>query len=184
MGDKKTDSGKVMNTSILFSEKQIQAKVGDLAKQVNAFYGKSEILAVGILKGAFVFYAELLRQLEQDITCDFCSVSFYGSGKKASSEATLSLDIKSLVKGKKILLIDCISDCGHSLEFVKKHLEQREPHSIRTAVLVVKPTALQKTQIDFKGFEVEQDAFVIGYGIDYNNEGRDLRYFAQLNDFN
>ena len=173
-----------MNTSILFSEKQIQQKIHELAGQINTAYGNSEILAIGILKGAFMFYTELLKQLEQDISCDFCCVSFYGPSKTASPEAILSLDITSPVKGKKILLIDCIADYGHSINFVKKHLEQRAPHSIKTAVLVVKPAALKNSSIDFKGFEVEQDSFIIGYGIDYNNIGRSLRYFAQLNDFN
>ena len=173
-----------MNTSILFSEKQIQKKINEMAGQINSTYGNSKILAVGILKGAFRFYTELLKQLEQEISCDFCSVSFYGPSKKASSEATLSLDIKSSVKGKNILLIDCIADYGHSLGFIKNHLERREPQSIKTAVLLVKPAALQNSSIDFKGFEVEQDAFVIGYGIDYNNEGRNLNHFAQLNDVN
>ncbi len=173
-----------MNTSILFSEEQIQKKVADLAQQINKTYGQNEILAIGILKGAFIFYTELLKLLKQKITCDFCSVSFYGSGKQAFSEATLSLDIKTPVKGKKILLIDCIADYGHSLVFIKKHLEKREPHSIKTAVLLVKPASLRNTQIEFKGFEVEQDAFVIGYGIDYNNKGRNLKHFAQLNDLN
>jgi len=126
----------------------------------------------------------LLKHLEQEITFDFCSISLYGPSKKVSSEANLSLDIKSSIKRKKILLIDCISDYGYSLNFIKKHLEQREPHSIKTAVLIVKPAALRNTSIDFKGFEVEQDVFVVGYGIDYNNQGRNLRYFAQLNDLN
>lgn len=173
-----------MNTSVLFSEEQIQKKVGELARQINSAYGESEVLAIGILRGAFVFYTELLKQLEQNISCDFCSVSFYGGGKRASSSATLSMDIKSPVQGKKVLLIDCIADYGHSLNFVRKHLEQRKPQSIKTAVLIVKPAALKNSQIDFKGFEVAQDVFVIGYGIDYNNKGRALKHFAQLNDFN
>lgn len=171
-----------MNTSILFSEEQIQQKVHELARQINQTYGKSDILAIGILKGAFVFYTDLLKLLEQNIACDFCSVSFYGAGRKAFSEAILSLDVKTSVKGKKVLLIDCIADYGHSISFIKKHLEQRKPHSIKTAVLITKPASLRNTQIDFRGFEVEQDVFVIGYGIDYNNKGRSLKHFAQLND--
>ena len=173
-----------MNTSILFSEEQIQKKVQDLSQEINKFYGASDILAIGILRGAFLFYTDLLKNLEQNISCDFCSVSFYGPSRKASSEAILSLDVKSSIKGKKILLIDCIADYGHSLDFIIKHLEQRKPHSIKTAVLITKPAAIQNVQIDFKGFEIEQDAFIVGYGIDYNNYGRNLNHFAQLNDLN
>ena len=171
-----------MQTSILFSEKQIQQKTQELAHQINKAYGKSEVLAIGILTGAFVFYTELLKVLKQDLSCDFCSVSFYGLNKRASSEAVLSLDIRTPIKGKKVLLIDCIADCGHSIAFIKSHLKQREPHSIKTAVLIAKPKALKKTQIDFKGFEIKQDIFVVGYGIDYNNKGRNLKYFAQVKD--
>lgn len=173
-----------MKTSTLFSEKQIQKKVHELAQQINKAYGRDKVLAIGILKGAFIFYTELLKLLEQEITCDFCSVSFYGAGKKASPEAALSLDIKTPVKGKKILLIDCIADHGHSIDFIKKHLKQREPHSIKTVVLITKPAALKNTHIDFKGFEIEQDVFAIGYGIDYNNRGRNLKHLVQINDLN
>lgn len=173
-----------MNTSILFSEEQIQSKIHKIADQVNKTYGNSKILAIGILKGAFIFYTELLRSLDQEISCDFCSVSFYGSSTKASSEANLSLDVTTPIKGKKILLIDCIADYGHSINFVKERLEQRKPESIKTVALIVKPAAVKNCSIDFKGFEVEQDVFVIGYGIDYNNKGRHLKYFAQVNDFN
>ena len=173
-----------MNTSILFSEKQIQQKVQELAQQINQTYGKGELLAIGILKGVFMFYTDLLTHLEQDITCDFCAVSFYGSSKKASSEASVSLDVKSSIEGKNILLVDCIADRGHSIEFVKKHLKQRKPASIRTVALITKPYAAKVSQIDFKGFTVDQDVFVIGYGIDYDDQGRNLNYFAQLNDFN
>lgn len=173
-----------MNTSILFSEKQIQQKVQELAQQINQTYGKAELLAIGILKGAFMFYTDLLTHLEQDISCDFCTVSFYGSSTKASSEATVALDVKSSIEGKDILLVDCIADRGRSIEFVKKHLKQRKPASIKTVALITKPYATENSQIDFKGFQVEQDVFVVGYGIDYDDQGRNLNYFAQLNDFN
>ena len=176
--------GNMLDTSILFSEKQIQQKVSNLARQINQVYGEREILALGILRGAFVFYTDLLKQLEQNIICDFCAVSFYGPSKKASHETTLTLDIKSPVKGKDVLLIDCISDHGYSLEFIRKHLEQRKALSIKTAVLIVKPSALKNTQIDFKGFEIDQEAFIVGYGIDYNNKGRNLKHFAQIKEIN
>lgn len=173
-----------MKTSLLFSEKQIQNKIQTLARQINETYGKSEILALGILRGAFIFYTDLLKFLKQDVICDFCSVSFYKGRKKTSTESMLSLDIKTPVKGKQVLLIDCVADHGSSINFIKKHLEQRQPQSIKTVALITKPMALKNTKIDFKGFKIEQDVFVIGYGVDYNQEGRNLKYFAQLNDLN
>ena len=173
-----------MNLEPLFSKEQIQQRVFEIGQEINQTYGSSEIVAIGILKGAFIFYSDLLKHLEQSIICDFCSLSFYGSTKKASSSAILSLDVKTPLKAKQVLLIDCIADYGHSLSFIKNLLEQREPHSIKTACLIVKPYAIQNTQIDFKGFEVGQDNFVVGYGIDYNNQARNLDYLAKLKDLN
>ena len=173
-----------MKLSPLFSTEEIQKEVHKIAKQINQTYGSGEITAIGILKGAFIFYTDLLKQLEQNIICDFCSVSFYGQSKKASSSAFLSLDIKTPIKGKQVLLIDCIADYGYSLNFIKKILEQREPQSIKTACLIVKPQALKNTSIDFKGFQAEQESFIVGYGIDYKNQGRNLNYLAQLEDLN
>ena len=173
-----------MNTSLLFTEKQVQDKIKALAGQINDCYGDGELLAIGILKGAFVFYTVLLRHLKQDLVCDFCCLSFYGSGKKARSEARLILDVESPIKGKRVLLIDGIADQGHSLRFVKKFLLQKGARSVKTAVLIAKPRALQAGLVDFKGFETAQDSFVVGWGLDYKQKGRDLRDLAQLNELN
>ena len=173
-----------MKLSPLFSSKEIQQEINKIAGQINQSYGNSELVAIGILKGAFIFYTELLKHLKQSIICDFCSLSFYGESKKANPSAFLSLDIKTPIKEKQVLLIDCIADYGHSLNFIKKILEQREPKSIKTACLLVKPQALKNTNIDFKGFQIEQESFVVGYGIDYKNKGRNLNYLAQLEELN
>lgn len=173
-----------MKTVLLFSQKEIDGQVKKLADQINAFFGTGDLLAIGILKGAFVFYTDLLRQLKSNVTCDFCSVSFYGNRLEAESEPSLTLDIQTTVKGKNILLVDCISDHGYSLNFIKRRLEERNPNSIKTVALIVKPLALKNTVIDFKGFQVEQDVFVVGYGIDYKSQGRHLNHFAQVSNIN
>lgn len=169
-----------MNLKPLFSKKQIEEQIEKIALQVNKLYGKKELTAVAILKGAFVFYSDLLKKLDQDIICDFCSISFYKGGKKADTLANLDLDIRTSIKNKDILLVDCISDTGCSFNFIRKILEQRSPRSIKTACLLVKPLALKNTSIDFKGFEVEQDCFVVGYGVDYKDQNRNLDHFAQM----
>ena len=170
-----------MNSSVLFEEKKIKEKVKQIADEINqTFKEGEEVLAIGILRGAFLFYTDLLRHLKANVICDFCSVSFYGEKMRASQEAILSLDIKQPIKGKKVLLIDCIADFGHSLNFVRKHIEKREPKLIKTAILLTKPAAKKNSQIDFSGFEVSQDDFIIGYGIDYKNEGRTLKDFRVL----
>ncbi|MCZ0932867.1 MAG: phosphoribosyltransferase family protein [Oligoflexia bacterium] len=169
-----------MKLSPLFSSEEIQKEVHKIANQINQVYGNSETVAIGILKGAFIFYTDLLKQLEQNITCDFCSLSFYGQSKKAHSSAFLSLDVRTPIKGKQVLLIDCIADYGYSLNFIKKILQQRGPQSLKTACLIAKPQALKNTTIDFRGFQAEQESFIIGYGIDCKNKGRNLNYFAKL----
>ena len=173
-----------MNTIPLFSYEEIQAQVSKIASQINSHYGQSDILAIGILTGVFSFYTDLLRQLEATVTCDFCSVSFYGNDVKARQEASLILDIHTSVKGKNVLLIDCMSDYGHSLNFIQRHIEERKPKSLKTTALIAKPAALQNSLIDFTGFQVEQDVFVVGYGIDYKNQGRHLNHFAQVSNIN
>ena len=171
-----------MNLEHLFSKKEIEEQVQNIALQINKFYGSKELIAIGILKGAFVFYSDLLKNLNQDISCDFCSVSFYKGQKKNQNLGNLDLDIRMSIKDKDVLLVDCISDTGCSFDFVKKILEQRSPRSIKMASLILKPKALENLSIDFKGFEVSQDCFVVGYGIDYKGENRHLDYFAKIID--
>ena len=173
-----------MKSSLIFSEADIQKKISELAKEINEFYGSEEILAIGILNGAFIFYAELLKHLGHNVICDFCSISYYGNSNKSSKEATIDFDISQEIKDKNVLLVDCIIDYGYTIEFAKNHIQQRKPKSIHTVSLITKPAAHKNTKIDFSGFKVEQDVFVIGYGIDYRNQGRNLPYFAQVVELN
>lgn len=173
-----------MKTVLLFSKKEIEEQVKELAGQINNFFVTDDLLAIGILKGAFVFYTNLLRQLKANVICDFCSVSFYGDKIEAGEEPSFNLDVQTAIRGKNILLVDCISDHGYSLNFIRKRLEERKPKSIKTAALIVKPLAIKNTTIDFKGFQVDQDVFVVGYGIDYKNQGRHLNHFAQISNIN
>ena len=173
-----------MSPTALFTKQEIEKKVSEIAEQIKKHYGSEEVLAIGILKGAFVFYGDLLKQLDTNIICDFCSVSYYGDSVTASSEATIEMDVTQNIKNKNILIIDCIVDRGHTLKFIKNHIEQRKPKSIKTAALLTKPEGEKRACVDFKGFEVAQDVFVMGYGIDYKNQGRSLDHFVQVNNIN
>ena len=173
-----------MKLSPLFSEKQIQIKVKELAEKINHKYGTEEILAVGILKGAFIFFSDLVKLLTADTICDFCAVSFYGDSLWAGKEARFSLGLSQPVKDQHVLLIDCIADQGHSLKYTRDYILKQKPRSLTSVVLVSKPSARKLVSIDFSGFEVEQDMFLVGYGIDYKDEGRNLPYLAQLEDLN
>ena len=164
----------------LFSAEKIQEKITQIAKEINEKYKDQDVLAIGILTGAFVFYSELLKHLTCNIVCDFCSISFYGQSMRSKEETTLSLDISQPIKGKNILLIDCIADHGHSLKFIQAHVKQRQPQSLYTAVLVSKPASHKVAQIDSVGFTVKQDVFLTGFGIDYKQQGRNLPYLAEI----
>lgn len=169
-----------IQTALLFSEEEIQEKIKKIAEQINAKYKDQEVLAIGILAGAFVFYSELLKHLKCNVICDFCSISFYGQSTRPKEEACLSLDISHSIKGKNVLLIDCIADHGHSLKFVQSHIQQRKPKSMHTALLVVKPEATKVVEIDSAGFQIDQNVFLAGFGIDYKQYGRQLPYFAEV----
>ncbi|MCY4512850.1 MAG: hypoxanthine phosphoribosyltransferase [Bdellovibrionales bacterium] len=173
-----------MKTSLLFSEKQIEAQVAELAKQINLKYGTEEVIAVGILKGCFVFFSDLIKHLTTSTICDFCSVSFYGQSIRAKQTASLSLNMSQPIQDKHILLIDCIADHGYSLKHMQDHILRHKPKSLTSVVLISKPEAHKTASIDFSGFRVDQDVFVVGYGIDYKEEGRSLPYLAQLEDLN
>ena len=173
-----------MNTFPVFSKEQIEKKLVEIAQKINEHYGKEEVLAIGILKGAFVFYSDLLKHLTCPVICDFCCVSFYGNSAEAKSEAYLSLDISHTVKDRHVLIVDCIADCGNSLKYVRDHLARRQPKSLASAVLVSKPRASKSLDIEFSGFQVDQEAFIIGYGTDYKEQGRNLDYLAQVEDIN
>ena len=174
-----------MKIAPLFSEKEVLAQVHKMACSIRRFYGSKEVLAVGVLTGAFVFYTDLLRQLKMpQVLCDFCAVSFYKGGVKALNEPVLVLDIKTPVRGKHVLLVDCIADNGLSFDFLKNHIQKRSPADLKTAALVTKPQALKKSMPDWKGFQVAQDVFVVGYGVDYRHEGRALSGLHQVSDIN
>lgn len=173
-----------MKTSLLFSEKQIKTKVMELAGQINLKYGQEEVIAVGLLKGCFVFFSDLIKHLTTDTICDFCSVSFYGQSVRAKQTASLSLNISQPIADRHILLIDCIADHGYSLKYMQDHILKHKPKSLTSVVLISKPEAHKKASIDLCGFQVDQDVFVVGYGIDYKEEGRSLPYLAQLEDLN
>lgn len=173
-----------MKTSLLFSAKQIEVQVEKLAKQINLKYGSEPVVAVGILKGCFVFFSDLIKHLTTNTICDFCAVSFYGHSIRAKQKASLSLNMSQPIQDKHILLIDCIADHGHSLKYMQDYIFQHNPKSLTSVILISKPEAHKNATIDFSGFQVDQDVFVVGYGVDYKEEGRNLPYLAQVEELN
>lgn len=167
-------------SQILLSEEQIKAKVSEMAAKISEDYKDKKLLLVGILKGSMVFMADLMRFLDINAKIDFMSVSSYGSSTVSSGQVRIIMDLKSPVEDYDILLVEDILDSGATLSYLKEVLLARQPRSIRIATLLDKP-ARRKADIsaDYRGFEIP-DEFVVGYGLDFNEDYRNLPFIGVL----
>lgn len=159
------------------SAEQIQSKVLDLADKISSDYVGKEILAVGILKGSFMFYADLVRALRIPASIDFVISSSYLSDT-STGEVKMHYDIKEDVAGKNILLIDDIIDTGISLNYIRESILSKRPESLKICVLLnKKERRLVDVPVDYSGFDIPND-FIVGYGLDYNDSYRNLPFIT------
>lgn len=164
------------------SAEDIQKKVVSLAKTIEAQVKnyKEPALALCVLKGSFIFFADLIREINADIKCDFLGCSSYGNADRSSGEVKLTLDLSSSVAGQNIILIEDIVDTGLTMDFLVEALKARRPESITTVTLLDKPSARKNDfKVDHIGFTVP-DEFVVGYGLDYGEQFRQLPYIGKL----
>ena len=165
---------------VLLSEDEIREKVRELGGKITADYKNSNLMLVTVLKGAVVFLADLMRQIDVPAEIDFMVVSSYGSGVKSSGVVKIVKDLDVPLAGKDILIVEDILDSGLTLSYIKELLESRGPRSIRIATLLDKPSRRKvDLQADYIGFSVP-DEFVIGYGLDYDEDYRNLPYIGVL----
>ena len=165
---------------VLLSEDEIREKVRELGGKITADYKNSNLMLVTVLKGAVVFLADLMRQIDVPAEIDFMVVSSYGSGVKSSGVVKSVKDLDVPLAGKDILIVEDILDSGLTLSYIKELLESRGPRSIRIATLLDKPSRRKvDLQADYIGFSVP-DEFVIGYGLDYDEKYRNLPYIGIL----
>lgn len=165
---------------VLLSEDEIREKVRELGGKITADYKNSNLMLVTVLKGAVVFLADLMRQIDLPAEIDFMVVSSYGSGVKSSGVVKIVKDLDVPLAGKDILIVEDILDSGLTLSYIKELLESRGPRSIRIATLLDKPSRRKvDLQADYIGFSVP-DEFVIGYGLDYDEKYRNLPYIGIL----
>ena len=163
---------------VLLSEDEIREKVRELGGKITADYKNSNLMLVTVLKGAVVFLADLMRQIDVPAEIDFMVVSSYGSGVKSSGVVKIVKDLDVPLAGKDILIVEDILDSGLTLSYIKELLESRGPRSIRIATLLDKPSRRKvDLQADYIGFSVP-DEFVIGYGLDYDEKYRNLPYIG------
>lgn len=164
---------------VLISEEEIQARVAELAAQISDDYADTdELVMVGVLKGAFMFLADLSRKLTIPRTIEFIAVSSYGSGSKATGAVRLVMDVRGNIEGKHVLIVEDIVDTGHTLKYLSGILESHRPASVRTAALVRKAERAEvEVSVDYLGFDIGNE-WVVGYGLDYAEQNRTLPYIG------
>jgi hypoxanthine phosphoribosyltransferase len=172
------------NTRPLFSEEQISKKITHLAAEINRDFQNRTVDVVCVLKGSICFAADLIRRLSFPLRIHFMQVRSYGSGTESSGTVHLHFSSEFALAGLEVLLVEDIVDTGITLEFVLEHLREKKPASLKTCVLLDKPSRRKvNVRPDYCGFEID-DWFVVGYGLDYNEFGRNLPYLAVLEENN
>lgn len=165
----------------LISAKAIAARIEELAKQIEAeFSDTDKLVVVGLLRGSFVFIADLVRELSLPVEVDFLEASSYGDGMESSREVRILKDLRGAIEGRDVLVVEDIVDTGFTLSHVIGLLTSRQPAKLRTIALLDKPTRREvDVKADWTGFEIP-DEFVVGYGIDYAQRNRNLDHIGKV----
>ncbi len=165
---------------ILFSEEQLKTRVAEIAREIERDYQGKEVMLISVLRGSFIFMADLCRAIDLPCTLDFMSVSSYGSGTTSSGQVQITKDLSEDITGRHIIVVEDILDSGNTLSYLLKILEHRHPASIRLCTLLDKPDRRVKpVEVHYSGFTIP-DAFVVGYGLDYAEKYRNLPYIGIL----
>lgn len=165
----------------MISAKAIAARIEDLARAIEAeFSGTNKLVVVGLLRGSFVFIADIVRELDLPIEVDFLEASSYGDEMTSSREVRILKDLRAPIEGRDVLVVEDIVDTGHTMHHVNRLLKGRGPKRLKTIALLDKPS---RREVDFKadwtGFEIP-DEFVVGYGIDFAQRNRNLPYIGKV----
>ena len=166
----------------LITEEQIEKRVGELARQIASDYRGGEIMLICILKGGWVFMADLARKIKAPLICDFLGVASYGAGMRSTGEVKIVSDLSQSVEGRDVLIVEEIMDTGRTLRCVVDILNGRKPNSLKVCVLLDKPARREaEVTVDYVGFTIE-DKFIVGYGADYNGQYRELPYIGYIDE--
>ncbi|NDV52378.1 MULTISPECIES: hypoxanthine phosphoribosyltransferase [unclassified Salipiger] len=165
----------------MISAKAIAARIEDLAHAIEQEFADTEkLVVVGLLRGSFVFIADLVRELDLAVEVDFLEASSYGDGMESSREVRILKDLRSPIEGRDVLLVEDIVDTGFTLSHVIHLLESRKPRKLRTIALLDKPVRREvPLKADWIGFEIP-DEFVVGYGIDFAQRNRNLPFIGKV----
>jgi hypoxanthine phosphoribosyltransferase len=168
-----------LKTRPLIDEATLQTRIAELGKKITADFRGETVTIIGVLKGSFIFLADLVRKIDLSTRIEFIGVSSY-HGTESSGHVRITQDLTTEVKGKNIIVVEDIVDTGLTMDYLISTLRVREPKSLKICTLLSKPEAhMMKTQLDYIGFEISNE-FVIGYGLDLDGEYRNVPYIAQV----
>ncbi len=165
---------------VLIPEVKLQSRVAELAQEINHDYKGKEVTAICILKGSFIFFSDIIRQIDLPLVCEFLGVSSYGNKMVSSGEVKITLDIHEPLEKKHVIIFEDIVDSGLTLSYITSSLKTRKPASLKTCSLLMKPDCLKTDiDIDYLGFKIGNE-FAVGYGIDFAGKHRELPYIGYL----
>ena len=165
---------------VLFSEEALKALLEELGAEINRDYAGKEPMLISVLRGSFIFMADLMREITLPCTVDFMAVSSYGAGTVSSGQVQITKDLTEDIAGRDIIVVEDILDSGNTLSYLLKILEARKPASMRLCTLLDKPDRRVKpVTVHYTGFTIP-DEFVVGYGLDYAEKYRNLPYIGIL----
>lgn len=168
------------DTNILIAEDVILRRVGEMAAAIERDYAGQDLHLVCVLKGAFVFLADLIRRMSRPVTIDFLALSSYARGTASTGEVRLLKDLDQQLHGRSVIIVEDIVDTGLTLAYLRRLLSARSPRSLGTASLLSKPSRRRvDVEVDYVGFEIE-DRFVVGYGLDHAEQYRQLPYITVM----
>jgi hypoxanthine phosphoribosyltransferase len=166
-------------SSTLISAEQLQARVAEMAAEIRADFPQN-VHIIAVLKGAFIFMSDLVRHMEGNVSLDFMAVSSYAKGTTSSGEVRLLKDLDTTLDGKDVLIVEDIVDTGITLTYLQDILRARNPRTLKTACLLSKPSRRKvNVKVEYIGFTID-DHFVVGYGLDYAEQYRNLPYIGLI----
>ena len=165
---------------VLYSEQELRQRVKELGCQITADYAGREPMLVSVLRGSYIFMADLTRAINLNVTVDFMVVSSYGAGTVSSGQVEIKKDLSDSIEGRELIIVEDILDSGNTLFYLMDVLRARKPDSIRICTLMDKPERRNRPiTANYVGFTIP-DAFIVGYGLDFNEKYRNLPYVGVL----
>jgi hypoxanthine phosphoribosyltransferase len=169
-----------MKKSVLFSQDEINAKVKELGQSISTDYTDRNLLVISLLKGSFIFTADLVREITVPVTIEFMQTSSYGHGTESTGKVNILTSFTKDLSEYDVLIVDDILDTGHTMKTVYEFLKEKNPKSLKTCTFLDKPSRRQaEIEVDYKGFVIE-DRFVVGYGLNYGDHYRNIPYIFEV----